>query len=182
MENAFGQPQNVVVLGGSSDIARAITKKLCAARAHSVVLAGRNQQLLDQAAAEAQEYGATKTDTVVFDATQPENAQRTVSECFDKVGDQVDLVIVAIGLLGNQMEIEDDPSAVSDSVMVNFAWPVIALAEVRRRLVAQGSGRILVISSVAAVRVRRSMYLYAGAKAGLDRLCGGLADSLEGPA
>ena len=64
--------------------------------------------------------------------------------------------------------------------MVNFAWPVAALAEVRRRLVAQGSGRILVISSVAAVRVRRSMYLYGGAKAGLDRLCDGLADSLEG--
>ena len=40
MENAFGQPQNVVVLGGSSDIARAITKKLCAQRTHTVVLAG----------------------------------------------------------------------------------------------------------------------------------------------
>ena len=63
---------------------------------------------------------------------------------------------------------------------VNFTWPVVALAEVRRRLVAQGSGRILVISSVASMRVRRNVYLYAGAKAGLDRLCQGLADSLEG--
>jgi len=57
--------------GGSSDIARAITKKLCAARAHTVVLAGRSQELLDVAAAEAQEYGATKTDTVLFDAEDP---------------------------------------------------------------------------------------------------------------
>jgi len=47
-------------------------------------------------------------------------------------------------------------------------------------MVAQGSGRILVISSVAAVRVRSSLYLYGGAKAGLDRLCIGLADSLDG--
>jgi len=46
--------------------------------------------------------------------------------------------------------------------------------------VSQGSGRILVLSSVAAVRVRRAKYLYGGAKAGLDRLCIGLADSLEG--
>jgi len=30
------------------------------------------------------------------------------------------------------------------------------------------------------VRVRRAKYLYGGAKAGLDRLCIGLADSLEG--
>jgi len=42
---------------------------------------------------------------------------------------------------------EDDTEAVTSMVMVNFAWPVVALAEVRRRLVAQGSGRILVISS-----------------------------------
>jgi decaprenylphospho-beta-D-erythro-pentofuranosid-2-ulose 2-reductase len=56
----------------------------------------------------------------------------------------------------------------------------VALAEIRRRLVAQGSGRILVISSVAAVRPRSSMYLYSGAKSGLDDLCNGLADSLEG--
>jgi decaprenylphospho-beta-D-erythro-pentofuranosid-2-ulose 2-reductase len=54
------------------------------------------------------------------------------------------------------------------------------LAEVRRRLINQGNGRILVMSSVASVRVRRNSYLYGGAKAGLDRLCDGLADSLIG--
>jgi len=64
MENAFGQPQRVIVLGGSSEIARAITKKLAAARAHTVVLAGRNEELLSSAASEAQEYGATATPVV----------------------------------------------------------------------------------------------------------------------
>jgi decaprenylphospho-beta-D-erythro-pentofuranosid-2-ulose 2-reductase len=68
----------------------------------------------------------------------------------------------------------------TEMMTVNFTWPVAALAEVRGRLIAQGSGRILVISSVAAIRVRRAKYLYGGAKAGLDRLCDGLADSLEG--
>jgi decaprenylphospho-beta-D-erythro-pentofuranosid-2-ulose 2-reductase len=180
MENAFGQPQNVVIFGGSSDIARAITKKLCAARAHTVILAGRNQTLLDAAALEAQEYGATKTDTVLFDAEDPSNAERTVSAAFDKVGDQVDLVIIAVGLLGNQFEMENDAQAAARMMTVNLTWPVAALAEIRRRLVLQGSGRILVMSSVAAIRVRRAMYLYSGAKAGLDRLCIGLAESLEG--
>ena len=68
MDNAFGQPQSVVVLGGSSDIARAITKRLCAARSNTVVLAGRNQQLLDVAQQEAHDYGARQVDTVLFDA------------------------------------------------------------------------------------------------------------------
>ncbi len=180
MENAFGQPQNIIVLGGSSDIARAIVKKLCAARAHTVVLAGRNATLLDQASAEAREYGATKTETVLFDAMDPSNAVRTIAECFAKVGDQVDLVLIALGQLGDQRHDENDASAATGSAMVNYVWPVAALAELRHRLVEQGRGRIVVLSSVAAVRVRRSSYLYGGAKAGLDRLCDGLTDSLEG--
>jgi len=93
MENAFGQPQNVVVLGGSSDIARAITKKLCTARAHTVILAGRNQQLLDEAAREALDYGASKTDTVIFDAEDVTSASKAVASAFDKAGDHVDLGI-----------------------------------------------------------------------------------------
>jgi decaprenylphospho-beta-D-erythro-pentofuranosid-2-ulose 2-reductase len=180
MENAFGQPQSVVVLGGSSDIARAIVKKLCAARAHTVVLCGRNQESLNAAASEARKFGATKTDTVLFDAEDPSNARATITDAFEKVGEKVDLVIVAVGLLGDQATYEDDAVLATRMAMVNFTWPVAALAEVRRRLVAQGSGRILVMSSVAAVRVRRNAYLYCAAKAGLDRLSQGLADSLEG--
>jgi decaprenylphospho-beta-D-erythro-pentofuranosid-2-ulose 2-reductase len=87
---------------------------------------------------------------------------------------------VAVGILGERFVMEDHAEAAGLMATVNFAWPVAALAEVRRRLVSQGSGRILVMSSVAAVRVRRVAYLYDGPKAGLDRLCNGLADSLEG--
>lgn len=180
MENAFGQPQCVVVLGGSSDIARALTKRLCAARAHTVILCGRNQTLLDESAEEAKDYGASTTDTVIFDAEVVSDAARVVAEAFEKASEAVDLVVVAVGLLGDQFAQEEDAVESARVAIVNFAWPVAALAEVRRRLVAQGHGRILVMSSVAAIRVRRNAYLYGGAKAGLDRLCDALADSLEG--
>lgn len=180
MENSFGQPQSVVVLGGSSDIARALTKRLCAARAHTVVLCGRNQQLLDESAEEAKTYGATTAPTVVFDAHDVADAARVVNEAFEKVNGDVDLVVLAVGLLGDQFAQENDATAAASVALVNFAWPVAALAEVRRRLVDQGKGRILVMSSVASVRVRRNAYLYGGAKAGLDRLCEAMADSLEG--
>ena len=160
MENAFGQPQNVIVLGGSSDIARAITKKLCTARAHTVVLAGRNQQLLDESAKEAQEYGATKTETLLFQAEDVSKAGEVVTAAFDKVGENVDLVIIAVGMLGDQRELENDPLGSARMADVNYTWPVAALGEIRRRLVAQGSGRILVISSVASVRVCTAMRIF----------------------
>ncbi len=179
MENAFGQPQTVVVLGGSSDIARAITKRLCAARTHTVILAGRNAALLSDATEEAHEYGATRVDTVLFDAEEPRHAAATVREAFEKVGDPVDLVVIAVGLLGAQSS-DQDAAAVTRLITVNFTWPSAALAQIRRLLVAQGSGRILVISSFAAVRTRRSAYHYSSAKVGLDRTCIGLAQSLEG--
>lgn len=180
MEDAFGQPQSVVVLGGTSDIARAITKRLCEARTRAVVLAGRNATRLKEAADEAGEYGATSVDTLLFDAEEPQHAASTVRDAFTKLGGTVDLVVIAVGVLGEQACDEDSAAAVARLITVNFTWPSAALAEIRRLLVAQGSGRILVISSIAAVRVRRSAYLYSSAKAGLDRLCTGLAQSLEG--
>jgi decaprenylphospho-beta-D-erythro-pentofuranosid-2-ulose 2-reductase len=180
VENDIGQPQNVVVFGGSSDIARALTKKLCLVRTHTVILAGRDQKLLDGAVTEAEEYGATKTDTVLFDATDPTNAARVVGDAFEKVGDRIDLVVMAVGTLGHQFEDENAAERAAHMMTVNVTWPVAALAEIRRRLIDQGGGRILVMSSMAAVRVRRVNYLYSGAKAGLDRICVGLAQSLEG--
>lgn len=180
MENDIGQPQNVVVFGGSSDIARALTKKLCLVRTHTVVLAGRDQKLLDGAATEAEEYGATKIDTVLFDAADPSDAARVVTDAFEKVGDRIDLVVMAVGTLGRQSENENSADGAAHMVSVNVTWPVAALAEIRRRLVDQGSGRILVMSSITAMRVRRVNYLYSGAKAGLDRICVGMAQSLEG--
>jgi len=180
MENAFGQPQTVVVLGGSSDIAREVTKKLCAARARTVVLAGRNESLLKEAAQEAASAGATTTHLVTFDAQDVTSAESTVAQSFAAIGAPVDLVIIAVGLLGDQLLDENDPVAAARMSIVNYAWPVTALAALRQRMVAQGSGRIVVISSVAGIRVRRGSYLYSGAKAGLDLLCEGLADSLIG--
>lgn len=180
MEDAFGHPQTMIVLGGSSDIARAVTKKLCATRAHRVVLAGRSAERLEAAAREAQEYGATNVATVVFDAEDPGDAARAVAECFERLEEPADLVVVAVGLLPDQFAVEHDPGEVARVLTVNMTWPAAALTEVRERLVAQGHGRILVMSSVAAVRIRRSAYLYGAAKIGLDRLCLGMAQSLEG--
>jgi decaprenylphospho-beta-D-erythro-pentofuranosid-2-ulose 2-reductase len=180
MENAFGQPQNVVVFGGTSDIARAIVKKLAATRTSKVILGGRSQDGLDAAAKEAKEFGATSTSTFLFDAEDPKKASKAVAEAFELAAEPIDLVIVAVGLLGNQATESNDPKAALRMANVNYTWPVAAITELRRRMTEQGHGRILVITSVAGIRVRSSMYNYGAAKAGLDRWCLALGESLEG--
>ena len=99
MNDAFGHPQSVVVLGGSSDIARELVTLLVADRGRSVVLAGRDQVAL---AREEEEVGRTgaRVQTVTFDAQVLEDAEKTVIRCFEAAAEPVDIVIVAVGELG----------------------------------------------------------------------------------
>ena len=180
MQNAFGHPQRLVVLGGTSDIASAIALRLCRERVRTVVLAGRSDALLAETSDQLRRAGATDVVTVRFDAREPRTAADTVAACLDAAGGPVDLVIVAVGALGDQGRDEDDASRTLEVTNVNYSWPVAALAELRRRMVPQGTGRILVLSSVAGVRVRRVNYLYGGAKAGLDATCVAMAEGLRG--
>ena len=63
---------------------------------------------------------------------------------------------------------------------VNVTWPSAALAEVAAQLQRQGHGRIVVLSSVAGFRVRRSNFVYGSTKAGLDGFAIGLSEAVRG--
>ena len=179
MQDAFGHPQSVVVLGGTSDIARELVALLMADRGRSVVLAGRDPVALTQAA-EGLRRDVARVETVTFDAATADDVDQTVTRCFDAAGEGVDLVIVAVGELGTQELDEVDPGRITQMVTVNFAWPAAALAAVAVRLKRQGHGRIVVLSSVAGFRVRRANFVYGSAKAGLDAFLQGLSESLRG--
>jgi decaprenylphospho-beta-D-erythro-pentofuranosid-2-ulose 2-reductase len=150
MNDAFGRPQSVVVLGGTSEIAGALVDALVSHRCRTVVLAGRNPDALADAGARARRSGATKVDVVTFDATDTKKAEATVARCFSAAGDTVDLVLVTVGLLRRSPADATDPERLVESIAVNFAWPAAAMAAATRRLRSQGYGRVIVLSSVAA--------------------------------
>jgi decaprenylphospho-beta-D-erythro-pentofuranosid-2-ulose 2-reductase len=177
VKDAFGHPQSIVVLGGTSDIARNVVE-LLAPRCRSVVLAGRDAAALDAAAA-AVRTGLTRVETVQFDARDPAGADKTIVRCFEAAGEPVDLVLVAVGELGDQDSDEADADRIAEMVTVNLTWPAAALATVGARLRQQGHGRVVVLSSVAGYRVRRSNFVYGSAKAGLDGFAVGLGESLR---
>jgi decaprenylphospho-beta-D-erythro-pentofuranosid-2-ulose 2-reductase len=179
MNDAFGRPQSVVVLGGSSDIAAAIVALLAADRGRSVVLAGRGGPGLARVAARLQD-SITRVETVRFDAAETDDVEKTVLRCFDAAGEAVDLVIVAVGELGHEEVDETDPARIVRMQTVNLTWPAAAMAAAAVRLQRQGHGRIVVLSSVAGYRVRRSNFVYGAAKAGLDGFAQGLGEALRG--
>jgi len=179
VNDAFGRPQSVVVLGGTSDIAHELLTRLVGGRCRSVVLAGRDRTALERTAEDLR-ASVSHVETVLFDADATDNADKTVVRCFECAGEPVDLVIVAVGELGHQEEDESDPGRIARMVTVNFSWPAVALSGVAAALRRQGHGRVVVLSSVAGYRVRRSNYLYGSAKAGLDGFALGLSEALRG--
>lgn len=179
MNDAFSRPNSVLVLGGTSDIARALVRTLIAEGTKKIVLAGRDPTSLANAAAEAKEAGADFVATVTFDASDVDQAGAVVDSGFSAVG-RVDLVVVAVGVLYDTQEDERDPARVARCVTVNFTWPAAALSRVAQHLREQGSGHAVVLSSAAGVRVRRSNFVYGSAKAGLDAYALTLNQTLAG--
>ena len=180
MNNAVGSPQSVLILGGGSDIARALTRLLVASRLQRVILAGRpGSASLVAAAAEARTLGAPDVQIVEFDAADPQSHAKVIDEVWDRSGD-IDLVLFAFGLLGDQDEAEADPSSAIGVATTNFTGSVTAGLAVARRLRLQGHGVLVALSSVAGERVRRANFVYGSTKAGMDGFFQGLADSLVG--
>lgn len=179
MNDSLGSPQSILVLGGSSEIARGVVRDLVARRARRVVLAGRPSPELEAAADEARSLGATEVATVALDVTDIHAIPVVIEGAFDHHGD-FDLVVMAVGILGDQSADETDPVTAARVLTTNFTGPAAACLAVAGRLRSQGHGTLAVLSSVAGERVRRANFVYGSSKAGLDGFCQGLGDSLVG--
>lgn len=179
MNDAHGSPQTVLVFGGTSEIARSILARLVARRTRAVILAGRDPAGLETVAGELRAAGADLVETVAFEAADTDGHAALVDGVFRRHGD-VDLVLFAVGQLGDQAALELDPAAAARLVGVNYTAAVSVGLAVGARLQAQGHGNLVALSSVAAERPRRSNFVYGSSKAGLDAFFRGLGDALAG--
>ncbi len=179
MKNSLGAVQKVLVLGGDSDIAFATLRELIRARTRTIILAGRSPERLEARAADLRELGATHVETAHFDGFDTGSHQKFV-ECLFAEQDDIDLVFVAFGALGNQLEDELDPTRALKVIHSNYVGAVSVLIPIAAALKKQGHGTIVVMSTVAAERPRRSNYIYGSSKAGIDWFAQGLGDALKG--
>lgn len=177
MRDALGNVQSVLVLGGRSEIALATIALLQHQRLERVVLAVRDVAAAESDIAALRERGIAST-AIAFDAAATQTHDDFVKEVMQH-GD-IDLVIVAFGVLGDQDIADHDRAHALDIVHTNFNGAVSVLIPLAARLKAQGHGTIAVLSSVAAMRPRRANFVYASSKAGLDSFTRGLADAYAG--
>ncbi len=173
MQNAIHQPQSILVLGGASDIGRAIVKALDSPSLRTVVLACRTPTEVDVTGlSEHAEVVA-----VAFDATDHAGHEAFIDSVAATHGD-LDIVVQAFGQLGTDNG--DDPQMAAHLAEVNYVGAVSSGLAVARRLKTQGHGTLVVISSVAGVRTRPSNFVYGSTKAAQDAFATGLGHWLHG--
>jgi decaprenylphospho-beta-D-erythro-pentofuranosid-2-ulose 2-reductase len=177
--DATGMPQSAVVIGGSSDIARETLRLLATRRLRRVMLGGRDPAALEAVAEELRVLGVASVETAHLDVTELSDLDAFATEAAARIG-EIDLVLVAAGHLATASLDELGTATVGSTVAANFTGPAAATMALAQVLRAQGAGRIVVLSSVAGVRVRKANFVYGSAKAGLDGFSLGLGDALEG--
>ncbi len=164
MRDGLGRYGRVLLLGGTSEIGRAVLDALPLAPDADVMLAGRDVAVTRPGAR-----------SLAYDARDPSGHDDLVAAA--TAGGDLDLVIAATGVLDDQ----GAPSARARAVLeTNLTGLVSVLAPLAEGMRAQRHGTLVVLSSVAAVRPRRANYLYGASKAGLDAWTRGLADELHG--
>lgn len=176
MQNVLHEPQTIVVLGGTSEIGRAIATELLSDRTNTLVLACRRP---DEAHTEQFARDGLQVVAEYFDAADTETHDAFVRKLAAEHGD-IDVVVLAFGVLGSQAEFDDDPHAAAEAVHVNYTGAVSASLAVAAQLRRQGHGHLAVLSSVAGERARAGNYVYGSSKAGLDAFAQGLGDALQG--
>jgi decaprenylphospho-beta-D-erythro-pentofuranosid-2-ulose 2-reductase len=164
----------ILLLGGTSEIGLAIVSALRPGPEAEVILAGRDIQRLTAA---GKTLGRPVT-VARYDATDTASHQAFADEVC--AGGAPDLVIAATGILVAQEQAQRDVQLAATMIETNLTGHVTALIAFGEAMRSRGSGTIVVLSSIAAVRPRKFNSVYGATKAGLDAFARGYADSLHG--
>jgi decaprenylphospho-beta-D-erythro-pentofuranosid-2-ulose 2-reductase len=176
--DAVGNPQTILLLGGTSEIGLAICERyLQNAQARIVLAAMPNDPGRDDAVAQMKAAGARSVELIDFEATDPDSHPKMIDQAFAN-GD-VDVAIVAFGILGDAEELWQNQRKAVLAAEINYTAAVSVGVLLGEKMRAQGFGQIIAMSSAAGERVRRSNFVYGSTKAGLDGFYLGLGEALR---
>lgn len=169
-----GKRKSLLVVGGTSDIAKA-TAITFARKGWNVTISGRDLTIAQAEAAnlEIRTPGSTIT-AVALDVLDT----ASFGPLLGSLSALPDAVLLAVGLLGDQVQAQRNTDHAELIMRSNFEGPCLLLGLIASRFEERGSGTIIGISSVAGDRGRASNYVYGAAKAGLTAFLSGLRNRL----
>lgn len=176
--DATGNPQSILVLGGTSEIGLAICARyLRNAHARVVLACLPNDPGRDDAARQMQDAGAKSVTVIDFDALDTAGHPAMIDSAFAD-GD-IDVAVVAFGMDADAEELWHNQAKAVQVAQINYTAAVSVGVLLAGKMGAQGFGQIIAMSSVAGERVRRTNFVYGSTKAGLDGFYLGLSEALR---
>src|ERR1700685_1568033 len=155
MLDAVGNPQTILLLGGTSEIGLAICERYLRTAAARIVRAAMpDDPGRDDAVAQMKAAGARSVELIDFEATDSESHPKTIEQAFAN-GD-VDVAIVAFGILGDAEELWQNQRKAVLAAEINYTAAVSVGVLLGEKMRAEGFGQIIAMSTVAGERVRRS--------------------------
>ncbi|MBC6988780.1 MULTISPECIES: SDR family oxidoreductase [Hymenobacter] len=137
-----------IITGASAGIGEACARALAAEGAHLVLTARRQERL--EALAEELRGSGSQVELVTGDARDEETARQTVQKALDAAG-RIDILINNTGL-GNYKNLVDTSAEEYDEMMdTNVRSTFLFTRHAVPTMIAQGSGTILMLSSMAGV-------------------------------
>jgi decaprenylphospho-beta-D-erythro-pentofuranosid-2-ulose 2-reductase len=164
---------NVVILGATKGIGRALARRL-AERGARLFLLGRDPADLERSAhdIEVRAKRGIPSGIGTCDLSAPETFPAALDGAATALA-SIDMVIVTAGDFATQAALEADIDRTRHLLEVNFTNTVVFCEQARTRLLRRG-GTLCVFSSVAGDRGRKPVILYGAAKAGLSAYLEGL--------
>jgi len=166
---------NALLFGATSLIAQE-TARLWAARGDGLFLVARNAERLEAVAADLRTRGA-RVFTRAADLDDAALHAALYGEAAAALG-SIDLVLLAHGSLGDQLQCQRDFAAAERVLRTNFVAATSLLELAAARFEPERRGAIVALGSVAGDRGRASNYVYGAAKAGLAAYLSGLRNRL----
>lgn len=134
-----------IVTGGSSGIGRATALALARTGAR-VVLAARQEERLQEAAAEVRRLGAEVL-VVPTDVTSPQAVRYLVTRTLEQ-WQRLDILVTCAGAYLRSPIRSLSPSLIEESLAVNFYGSVYPVLEALPHMLAQGEGHIVLVVSM----------------------------------
>lgn len=167
---------NVLIIGATSAIAQH-TARLLAARGAAFYLVARDAQKLAVVAEDLKVRTTSRVETCEMDVLEFERHAPVFEQALAVLGD-LDVVLIAHGSLPNQQAGEACAETMRHEMQVNALSTLSILGAVANFFETRGAGSIVVISSVAGDRGRKSNYIYGSAKAAVSVYLQGLRNRL----
>jgi len=166
----------VLILGGTSAIARATAQSL-AKRRYNLILAGRDNEELERIASDISIRHKIGTRCQKLDIHEF-SGHRHFAQALIGPEERLAGVVCAIGYLGDQEHAFTDTNEAERIISTNYTGPVILINELAALLSKQQQGFIIGIGSVAGDRGRQSNFIYGSAKGGFNLYLQGLRNRL----